>query len=340
MKKIVFTICSNNYLAHAATLMQTWFHYHPDTIGYIILVDKINKAVDYSIVSAANVIEIEQLNISSLNELVEKYNITELNTAVKPDAFLYLFEKHPSSKIIYLDPDIMITGAFDEVFDSLDVNDFVLTPHICKPIDDDKAPTDFHTLRGGVFNLGFIGLKDTEQINEFLYWWRDRVYKYGYCDLTNNMFYDQLWTNYIPTLYDKYSILKHPGYNMANWNLHERTLSKTEDGNWLVNEKVELKFFHFSGYKFTQPSEIGFYHTRYTFDTRPDLQSLFAEYQHNLIKNGAPALKMIPCVYFEKYKQIKLIRQSADEKAINAATPYKVKAARKLANIFRRIIYR
>jgi hypothetical protein len=337
--KVVFTICSNNYLAHAATLMQSWFQYHSDTVGYVVLVDELNAAVDYSIVSPATVVEVDKIGITNLSILVENFNITELNTTVKPDAFFYLFEKYPGSKVIYLDPDIMVTGTFDEVFDALDKDEFVLTPHICTPVDDDKAPTDFHTLRGGVFNLGFIGLRDTPQIHRFLHWWRDRVYKYGYCDLPNNMFYDQLWTNYIPTLFENYAILKHPGYNMANWNLHERKLSQSSKGNWMVNDTFRLKFFHFSGYKFTNPEEIGSYHSRYDFTSRPDLKPLFSEYQLSLLKNGAPALKMVPCIYFEHYKKIKKEKQLASEQAANAAIPYKAKVFGKLARVLRKIIY-
>ncbi|RYE22909.1 MAG: glycosyl transferase [Sphingobacteriaceae bacterium] len=335
LMNVVFTICSNNYLAHAATLIQGWFQYHPDTIGYVILVDELNTLVDYSIVSPATVVEVDKIGIANLADLVEKFNITELNTTIKPDAFFYLFEKHRGSKIIYLDPDIMVTGPFDEVFNALEKDEFVLTPHICTPVDDDKAPTDYHTLRGGVFNLGFIGLRDTPQIHRFLHWWRDRVYKYGYCDLPNNMFYDQLWTNYIPTLFENYAILKHPGYNMANWNLHERKLSQSPDGKWLVNDDYRLKFFHFSGYKFSNPDGIRFYHSRYDFISRPDLKLLFTEYQQALSNNGVSFLKTIPCVYFEQHKVIKKQKQLAAERAM----PYKARMIKKLASVLRKIAH-
>jgi hypothetical protein len=37
------------------------------------------------------------------------------------------------------------------------------------------------------------------------------VIKYGFADF-RSMFYDQIWINYVPALYDNYFILKHPGY--------------------------------------------------------------------------------------------------------------------------------
>jgi len=336
--EVVFTICSNNYLAHAATLMQSWFEYHPHSTGYIILVDSVNENVDYSIINPASIILLSDLNIVSLPSLIEKYNITELNTAVKPDAFIHLFKKHSKSKIIYLDPDILVSGEFKEVFKSLDDNDFVLTPHICHPIDDDKAPTDYNTLRTGIFNLGFIALKDTSQVQVFLNWWRDRVFKYGYCDLPANMFYDQLWANFIPVFFDNYYIMKHPGYNMANWNLHERILSINEQNKWLVNKMFDLKFFHFSGYKFNKPDSIGSYHTRYDLISRPDLKSVFEIYHEKLESFGIASLSMIPCVYYEEHKRIKYDAQLARDKAIPEPS-LKVKLLRKLASVARRIVY-
>jgi hypothetical protein len=65
----------------------------------------------------------------------------------------------------------------------------------------------------------------------------------------------------MPALYDNYFILKHPGYNMANWNLHERQLfiEKTS----FVNDEYPLCFFHFSSYKFNNPEQICSYLTRY-----------------------------------------------------------------------------
>lgn len=341
--EVVFTICSNNYLAHAATLLQSWFLSHPETKAYVILVDKRDESVDYDIILPASLLEISSLNILNFDVLVEQYDITELNTAVKPDVFLYLFKKHPNSKVVYLDPDILVTSRFVDVFDSLNQNDFVLTPHICQPVDDDKAPTDYHTLRTGIFNLGFLALKDTQQVQVFLLWWRHRVFKYGYCNLPANMFYDQLWINYIPVFYEKYFILKHPGYNMANWNLHERILSKSVTGEWFVNDQYELKFFHFSGYKFKQPESIGSYHDRYDFETRPDLKSIFDLYQKKLMSFGVSNLMLIPCVYFEQHKQIKKnkqIAQEAQERVERGNRPMKVKIAVKLASIARKIIYR
>ncbi|MBF4470296.1 glycosyl transferase [Flavobacterium sp. HJJ] len=297
--KIAFTICSNNYLAHAKTLGDSFLEYHPDTKFIIGLVDKIDATFDYSMFSNFLMIPVEELEISCFEELNEKYNIVELNTAVKPFYFHYIFKKFEVAKLLYIDPDILITSHFDEVFDILDKKNIVITPHICEPIDDEYAPTDYHTLRGGVFNLGFIALSDYERVKDFLDWWGARVVKYGFCNFSKSMFYDQVWINYVPAFYDNYFILKHPGYNMANWNLHERKLSIKKE-KYFVNEEYFLRFFHFSSYKFNKPEQICSYQTRFDFKSRPDLVSLFEDYRQKLLNNNVITIAELNVFYYPK----------------------------------------
>jgi hypothetical protein len=294
---IAFTICSNNYLAHAKTLGDSFLKHHPDAKFIIGLVDRYDENFDYGFFNAFEIIPVEDLQIKEFEELTNKYNIVELNTAVKPSYIHLLFNKYKADKVLYIDPDILVTSHFDEVLQILDNQNIVLTPHICTPIDDEFAPTDYHTLRGGIFNLGFIGLSGYENIKSFLDWWHERVVKYGFANFSKTMFYDQLWINYVPVLFDNYYILKHPGYNMANWNLHERVLSVNGNSTFLVNTKFPLRFFHFSSYRFDNPNVICAYLTRFDFTTRPDLKEIFSTYHSLLVQNKAETIKKLP-VYF------------------------------------------
>ncbi len=45
---IAFTICSNNYLAHAKTVGDSYLKYHPNNKFIIGLVDKLQDEYDYS----------------------------------------------------------------------------------------------------------------------------------------------------------------------------------------------------------------------------------------------------------------------------------------------------
>jgi hypothetical protein len=296
---IAFTICSNNYLAHAKTLADSFLANQRETnTKFIIgLVDKLNPNFDYSFFKDVEIIPVSNLNIADFDSLVAKFNITELNTTVKPSYFHYIFKKFGAQMVLYIDPDILITSPLIEVLDILEDKNIVITPHILSPIDDDYAPTDYHTLRGGIFNLGFIGLSDYPKVIDFLDWWHERVIKYGFGNHEKNMFYDQLWINYVPCFYDNYHILKHPGYNVANWNFHERQLSKPGI-NYMVNNEFSLRFFHFSSYNFKKPDLIGKYATRFNFVSRPDLQKIYSEYQELLINNNIESISKLPVFYY------------------------------------------
>lgn len=282
---IAFTICSNNYLAHAKTLANSFVKYHPDFKFYIGLADKSSDKLPVGYLESIEVLEVQDLKIENLDELYRRFNITEFNTAIKPSYFKFFFSRKNANKVIYIDPDVLIKDRLYEVIDLLDEKNIIITPHILSPIDDEFSPTDYHTLRGGIFNLGFIALSDSDKVKSFLIWWHDRVIKYGFSNFSLNMFYDQLWINYVPAFFDNYVILKHMGYNMANWNLHERKLSLDNDNRYQINNEFPLRFFHFSGYKYYQPEIICVYQTRYDFNSRKDLIEIFEEYNKLLLKN-------------------------------------------------------
>jgi hypothetical protein len=293
---IAFTICSNNYLAQAKTLGDSFLEYHPGWKFIIGLCDEFDSSFDYSVFNKFEIIKVKDINVPEFENIVQQYNIVELNTAVKPTFIKHIFTTYNANKLIYIDPDILVTSYFEEVIAILDTKDIVLTPHICSPIDDEYAPTDYHTLRGGIYNLGFIALARYDKIKDFIQWWDERVLKYGFCDFSNNMFYDQLWINYVPAMWNDYFIMKHLGYNMANWNLHERILTEMNN-RFFVNKEVPLRFFHFSGYRYNNPNSIAFYLTRYDFESRPDLKKIFFKYQNLLESNNIEQISKLKVYY-------------------------------------------
>jgi hypothetical protein len=282
---IAFTICSNNYLAQAKVLGDSFKKFHPDTRFIIGLVDTYSMDIDYGLFKEFEIIPVAAIGIQNIRELSDKYNIVELNTGVKPHYFSFLFSNYGAGKIIYLDPDIEVFSSFYEVFELLDQYNILLTPQNCVPIDDGDSPVDIDLLGTGIFNLGFIALSNYEKISFFLNWWNDRVLKYGYANPSYNMFYDQLWMNLVPVFFDNYYILKHPGYNMSPSNLHERKITGFNNGTPVVNGDHMLRFYHYSGFKHTKPSKICSYSNRYTFDERTDIRVFYENYLIRLTEN-------------------------------------------------------
>jgi hypothetical protein len=302
---LVFTICSNNYLAQAITLGQTLLTHNPNYIFKIGLVDKKIPQIDYASIPF-EVVEVESIGLAEFDEMFKSYSITELNTAVKPFYFKYFFYSLLEiCSIIYLDPDILVYQPFKDLEKVLEVNEIVITPHFTTPIDDDRNQSENDFLNTGLYNLGFIALKKGEESQKLLEWWAKRLATKAYINLAKGMFTDQIWINFAPLYFDNTHILKHPGYNMAYWNMHERNLNVKNEV--IYKEQTHpLVFFHFSGYDPLKPAILSKYQNRFSFENRKEVVGLFDDYAEKLFANGYAALINYNCYYSIEKRRLDL----------------------------------
>jgi hypothetical protein len=123
---------------------------HNPTYTFVIgLVDELDDKI-LPVKIAYRLIPIKDIDIRDFNGFCAQYNITELNTAVKPFYFSYLFDNYENvESIVYLDPDIFVYHSFELLENHLASNQIILTPHITKPINDDKYPTETDFLKRG-----------------------------------------------------------------------------------------------------------------------------------------------------------------------------------------------
>lgn len=277
----VFTIASKNYLAYARTLLQSVCEFHSDVELYLLLVDELGVDFDPG-QEAFTVVEVKDLALPDFKTMTFKYDVVEFNTAVKPFFIGHLIDKG-YRKVIYLDPDIMLFNPLTPVLDLLDEKSIVLTPHITRPIPhgDQFRPSERSHLISGTYNLGFIAVSACDATREFVSWWSSRCAESCYNEPETGLFVDQKWINHAPGLFPDVYVLRHPGCNMAYWNLHERTL----DG-MVVNGESPLIFYHFSGINIDDLNALSKHQSEWTLDLRPDLCEIFEIYRERLIANG------------------------------------------------------
>jgi hypothetical protein len=323
---LVFTLCSNNYLAQAISLGHSLLKHNPDYVYKIGLVDKRNSQIDYDVISY-EIVEVENIGIEEWDKMILRYNIQELNTAVKPCYFNYFINSEESyENIIYLDPDILVYSPFSELENELESNDIVITPHITAPINDNNFPGENDFLNTGLYNLGFMAIRISSNSKRMIYWWANRLNNRGYNDVKNGMFTDQLWINFVPIFFEKVKLFLHPGYNMAYWNLQERAIN-VKKNCYFVNDYYPLVFFHFSGFFPTKPDQISKYQNRYTFSDRNDILSLFQDYSCLLELNKYEYFQSFKCYYNG-------IKEQHDEKIVLG----KVKQIPIQKRIFKKIV--
>ncbi len=300
MNIVAFTICSINYLAQAKTLGDSLLKHNPDFKFYIGLVDKLELApIEPTKLPDYEIVEVEKIGIEAFDEMYERYNITELNTAVKPFFLEYFYNTISEvDSVIYFDPDIEIFQPLTSLEKSLQNYQIVITPHTLSPYPDGLNPKERDLLNTGIFNLGFIATARGLETIEFLKWWQQKLRYECFIDLANGMFVDQLWINFVPAYWSNVLIDKGIGSNMAYWNLHERKLTGKLDG-YTVNEIEPLVFFHYSGYSPLKPNEISKYQNRYNFETRSEIKSLFDNYANTLNINGYEYFQQFACAYMK-----------------------------------------
>lgn len=289
---IAFTLCSNNYLAQAKVLADSFTLHNPESKFIFGLVDKKSSKIDYSFFAPYELVEVSEIGLDNFNELVEKYNIVEFNTAVKPFYIEYLFNKFPEiDEIFYLDPDIAVYAPFHQLVMELQQNDVLLTPHLLKANLEAGVPFEKLVLNVGIFNLGFLGVKRTENVMQFVKWWQNRLKNYCYIDFGEGLFVDQIWANFLPVYFQKVLILKKYGLNVGYWNFHERTLKKS-NGSYFVNDEP-LLFFHFSNYNPLLPDKLCKW-LNYSFEKRKDLVEIYEKYRQDLLKNNYDLFSKVP----------------------------------------------
>ena len=279
------TIVAKNYLPMARVLAESWKRFHPDNPFFVLFLDSPKGYFD----PEAEIFEsiyTSDLNISNLPGFLFKYTVLEASTAVKPYLLNYLFHEHGIQKLLYIDPDILILNSLSKLSEYLDSSDILLTPHLLEPIPNDgRRQTEHDILKSGTFNLGFIGLRNGIEADRLLRWWSDKLYHHCIVSIEQNLFVDQRWMDFAPSLFNRVRIVREPGYNIAYWNLHERSVAVSHEGV-RVNGSEPVYFVHFSGFDADKPWIVSKHQDRFGMADIGELQQLYLRYRDLLMQHG------------------------------------------------------
>lgn len=280
----ICTTFSKNYLCFARNFIKSFLSLHSESIVYALVVDDFNSEFSFDDKRVV-IITLKELNIPNFESFVFKYNVNDLNTAVKPMLLRYVYNKYSIvDKLCYFDPDIVFYKSLDKVSELLEHNNFVITPHITKPIPEDGfRPTEIDLLLSGTYNLGFIGTSRSEETMQMLDWWSDRLYDKSVNYVEAGLYTDQKWINLVPGMFNGVYILTDVGYNVAYWNLHERANISKRNEVYYVDESP-LCFFHFSGCTLDNLELISKHQTRHKLSSHNSVvRELFENYKKDIL---------------------------------------------------------
>jgi len=267
----------------ARVLSESWRRFHSGCPLFVLLLDSPSgffspEKEDFVPIATSD------LAIRNLDGFLFKYSVLEASTAVKPYLLNHLFQSHGIEKLLYLDPDILITGSLDTLRSYLDHANVLLTPHLLSPLPEDECrQSDHDILKSGAYNLGFLGLRNSAETQRLLTWWSEKLYHHCRVAIEQNLFVDQRWMDLAPGLFEGVRILREPGLNVAYWNLHERSITV---GDTILVNGEPLRFFHFSGFEADKPWIVSKHQDRFQMTNIGEASILYERYREMLADKG------------------------------------------------------
>lgn len=290
-----FTIASRNYISHVRVWRQSLAEFHPGSRVILVLVDEPfdddHGLADTEVVLARDILG------DQFDDMALRYDVLELNTAVKAESFRYIFDRCAEDRIVYLDPDTVLYARLDTLVEPLERGaSAVVTPHVLQPLADERRPNDLDLLRSGTFNLGFLALRISDEALSFLDWWSKRLRFQCFSAVGEGLFTDQKWCDLLPSFVPSFAVSRQPGANVAYWNVHHRPISRDKDGRWLAAGEP-LLFFHYSGFSVENPGIVSRHQDRLTWNDLGPAQELFLDYQRRLMEQGWAGTHQLPYAY-------------------------------------------
>ncbi len=241
---VCYTSFTYSYLSRARVLLESVRRVHPGWQVWAVVVDEAPPGVDAGRALAGfdGVLQLADLGIPRALGWLFGHDLVEACTAVKGRAMLHLLDRG-AARVVYFDPDIALFNPLE----GLEAGSIMLTPHQLEANQDSQAIIDneMAALVYGVFNLGFISVRNDGAGRAFAEWWAGLLHAACFDDTGAGIFTDQKYCDLAPGLFEGVQVWRDPGCNVASWNLSRRRLAFDGAGRITVNGSA-LKFYHFT----------------------------------------------------------------------------------------------
>jgi hypothetical protein len=237
-------VTTRNYLHRTRVLFDSVTQHLPEAKRIALCADPVAGVLDPS-KEAFEIVEAARLEIPRFPQWALALNPTALCCALKPHVIKFALKDVGIERVIYIDNDVHLYRKPTELLEKLNERSVVLTPHHLKPLKGGTRPDEAELRCGGIFNAGLIGFRKCAEAEQFVDWWANwlldpRHVKVDWC-------YDQGWLDYVPVYCPTSHVLMSKGYNVAFWNLRERSLHRSEDGPMFCGDEP-LTAYHYSYY--------------------------------------------------------------------------------------------
>ena len=298
MKIAIYTSFAVNYLAKARVLVQSVKALNPsiDVVGLVS--DRFPPGFDLGKEQFDQIWMVEDFPATPIKGWIFRHNIMELSTAVKGWALERLLDAG-YDYVMYLDPDCWVLEDPAKLIDLLPAESSVgVVPHTTREADSDEEIrlVETSSLRHGIYNLGFLIVRNDTNGRHLARWWAARLEKYCVDDFSTGLFTDQRWFDLAAGYFDFLKIIRHHGIDVASWNVGQRKLTRNGDGYLIDGD--ELIFYHFSG---VGPAGVHRWVREKFAPADPLVAELEFRYEQLIAQCGQATLHKIP-PYFDRYE--------------------------------------
>ncbi len=287
------SVCTVSHLHFARTLIETFRAHHPGA-GAVLLVADGPSAGEVH-VDGVTVLVPGQLEIPDFSFMALKYSATDLCCALKPYVLSHVATTAPWETILYADSDIAFFNPAAALGEALAHHTFVVTPHTIAPFPEPhrfwERPSLGDLAYAGPMNAGIFGFRVCEKAFSFLETWTRLVTVPGAFMKALGGQMEQNSFNWIFSFADDVHVLRDTAYNVAYWNLHDRSLrwegldGAVSSRRWTVDGRP-LVCFHFSGFSPADPARISKHDSRYSAYLMPSVARILDFYLERLRANG------------------------------------------------------
>ncbi|MEH6604194.1 MAG: hypothetical protein V7711_01315 [Pseudomonadales bacterium] len=242
-KYAIVTIITASHYPYAAVLYDSLCLNIDFPFDFYVLV--VDGDIKHKVHSSIKIIEPVDLGKGShIQGLHSRYytadKLDEYRWSLKAPAVRFLLESYEA--VLYCDSDLCFFSDASFLFQNLEEEDFLLTPHWftqCLLNQPDYANNMHH----GLYNAGFFGAAQGSE--PILDWWAEQCLLECRRSAKEGFFLDQGYLNLIPIRFDGVRVLKHRGLNVAGWNRAENVRSKKNE-EVLINDEYPVVFIHFN----------------------------------------------------------------------------------------------
>jgi hypothetical protein len=276
----VVTVVTRNYLHFARALAASVRQVHPEVSVVVCLVDELPPG--FSVEDEFQILPASSLGIPRWRRFLFQYEPFELTCALKSFLLAHLLRTKTFDRLLYLDADIAVYSSLLPLIDALDHANILLTPQLAAPRNVaalDRWEADI--LDTGVYNGGFVGVKNSAVGLQMLAWWQTRVARHS----KRNINCDQGWLDAVPAIFDGVHIERGAPFNLTPQNLHNRIVSRDASGRPLVDGQP-LSFFHFVGIDPLQSATLSKSSRRPLSEEALVVQELYKAYVRELHNRG------------------------------------------------------